>query len=236
MRESQSGPSSKASDEVAVEKRIILADHQTIFRTGVVRVLSLEMELDMVAQCSDVSQLRSAITANRGATVIFASGLTADKHGLMDLVEETGCRAMVVLEHGAVLDDVLASRMHGIVMRSVTGPQLVDAVRRVAAGERVVHRANLTSMPAPDKVGARVLERLTPKDVQIIALVAAGFKNKEIALKLSTKEQVVKNYLRSIYDKTGVSDRLELALFTIHHQALAMAAEKARTALAVQSA
>ena len=45
------------------------------------------------------------------------------------------------------------------------------------------------------------------------------------AVRLCTTEQVVKNYLRSIYDKTGVSDRLELALFTIHHRMLAEAAQ-----------
>ena len=61
-----------------------------------------------------------------------------------------------------------------------------------------------------------------------MALIAEGSKNKEIASQLGTKEQVVKNYLRSIYDKTGVSDRLELALFTIHHRALAEAAERVR--------
>jgi len=61
-----------------------------------------------------------------------------------------------------------------------------------------------------------------------MGLVAEGCKNREIALRLETKEQVVKNYLRAIFDKTGVSDRLELALFTIHHRALAEAAGRAR--------
>ena len=57
-----------------------------------------------------------------------------------------------------------------------------------------------------------------------MALIVQGCKNREIAMRLKTTEQVIKNYLRSIYDKTGVSDRLELALFTIHHRVLAQAA------------
>jgi DNA-binding NarL/FixJ family response regulator len=77
-----------------------------------------------------------------------------------------------------------------------------------------------------------VVERLTPKELQIVALVSEGCKNREIAMQLGTKEQVIKNYLRSIYDKTGVSDRLELALFTIHHRALAEAVDRARNAIA----
>ena len=79
-----------------------------------------------------------------------------------------------------------------------------------------------------DRVGKRVLERLTPKEIQIISLVAEGWKNRQIAEQLTTKEQVVKNYLRSIYDKTGVSDRLELTVYTVHHRALAEATERAR--------
>ena len=79
-------------------------------------------------------------------------------------------------------------------------------------------------------------DRLTPKELQIVALIVQGCKNKDIALQLGTKEQVIKNYLRSIYDKTGVSDRLELALFTIHHHVLAEAAAKAGTLLQMKSA
>jgi DNA-binding NarL/FixJ family response regulator len=60
--------------------------------------------------------------------------------------------------------------------------------------------------------------------MRIVALIVQGCKNREIAMRLKTTEQVIKNYLRSIYDKTGVSDRLELALFTIHHRVLAQAA------------
>ena len=60
--------------------------------------------------------------------------------------------------------------------------------------------------------------------MKIVALIVQGCKNREIGMRLGTTEQVIKNYLRSIYDKTGVSDRLELALFTIHHRMLAEAA------------
>ena len=96
--------------------------------------------------------------------------------------------------------------------------------------------AKLTTLQAPDTVGARVKDRLTPKELQIVALIVQGCKNKEIAMQLGTKEQVIKNYLRSIYDKTGVSDRLELALFTIHHRALAEAAAKAGHLIQMKSA
>jgi DNA-binding NarL/FixJ family response regulator len=65
---------------------------------------------------------------------------------------------------------------------------------------------------------------LTARELSIVALIVQGYKNKEIATRLGTTEQVIKNYLRNVYDKVGVSDRLELALFTIHHRILAEAA------------
>jgi DNA-binding NarL/FixJ family response regulator len=83
-----------------------------------------------------------------------------------------------------------------------------------------------------DMVGLRVRDRLTAKELRIVALIVQGYKNKEIASQLGTTEQVIKNYLRNVYDKIGVSDRLELALFTIHHRILNEAA--AATAAAHQ--
>jgi len=214
-----------------VAQQIILADNQKIFRTGAARVLSLEEDLHIVAQSADVERLRESILEFRGSIVLFPSSMASDLHPLMDWIEDARSKAVIILEHGSELDESVMRRAEGIVLRSVSGPQLVDTLHRVAAGERIVQRVSVKSMPSQDRVGARVLARLTPKEVQIIALVAEGCKNKEIALKLDTKEQVVKNYLRGIYDKTGVSDRLELALFTIHHRALAEAVSHALASL-----
>ncbi len=98
--------------------------------------------------------------------------------------------------------------------------------RKVSAGEVYVQdvRSMTSNSDSDDFVGARVRDRLTPKELKIVALIVQGFKNKEIATMLGTTEQVIKNYLRNVYDKIGVSDRLELALFTIHHRILAEAA------------
>ena len=112
---------------------------------------------------------------------------------------------------------------------------MIDCVRRVARGQKCVKRGALAAVPPHDAVGARVRDRLTPKEMQIVALIVQGCKNKDIAAQLGTKEQVIKNYLRSIYDKIGVSDRLELALFTLHHRLLAEAATQAGNLLQLKS-
>ncbi len=137
----------------------------------------------------------------------------------------------MILETDAVLDAALARRLYGVVLRSVAAPQLIDCLYSVVAGERYVQHAVVKTMAMPDHLGAKAAQRLTGKELQIVALVCEGCKNKEIAHQLGTKEQVVKNYLRSIYVKTGVSDRLELALFTVRHHSLAEVVEATRLAL-----
>ena len=66
-------------------------------------------------------------------------------------------------------------------------------------------------------VGGRPRVQLTPKESLIVVCVTQGMKNKEIAIRVGTTEQVVKNYLRKVYDKLGVADRLELALYCLNH-------------------
>ncbi len=216
--------------------RIILADNQAIFRAGAARVLALEDDMRIVAQCESADKFFASQDAFRGSILLVASSLRLDLPALLGRSKALGSRVILVAENAEQVADELLALLDGIVGRSVAGPELVDCVRRVARGQRFVQLANVTTMQAADSVGARVRDRLTPKEMQIVALIVQGCKNKEIALQLSTKEQVIKNYLRGIYDKTGVSDRLELALFTIHHRVLAEAAAKAGNLLQMKTA
>jgi DNA-binding NarL/FixJ family response regulator len=211
--------------------QIIVADNQAIFRTGIARVLTPHDDLCVATICADLECLSSAIERLPKSIVIFPSSITSDLPALLACIEEANSRAVVIIEHEATLQQEVEDRMAGILLRSVAGPELIDCLHRVARGERSVQRASAKTEPAPDRTGANVLERLTPKELQIIALISEGCKNKEIATQLATKEQVVKNYLRTIFDKIGVSDRLELALFTVHHRVLAEAAERVRTTM-----
>ncbi len=207
--------------------RLILADNQAIFRAGAARVLALEEDMRIVAQCEDAEKLFGAIDALRGSVLVVSTSLHLDVNDLLASARSAGSRLVLVAENTEQVGEEISGVVDGILSRSVPGNVLVDCIRRVAQGQHFVQHSNITTMQAADTVGARARDRLTPKEMQIVALIVQGCKNKDIATQLGTKEQVIKNYLRSIYDKTGVSDRLELALFTIHHRALAEAAAKA---------
>jgi DNA-binding NarL/FixJ family response regulator len=216
--------------------RIILADNQVIFRAGAARVLALEEDMRIVAQCEDLPKLWSALDSLRGSILMVASSLRPEIQSLSERARIMGSRIILVAENTEQVSDEVVSLIDGIVCRNVGGTDLVEGVRRIARGQRYIQRANVTAIHSTDSVGTRVRDRLTPKEMQIVALIVQGCKNKEIALQLGTKEQVIKNYLRGIYDKTGVSDRLELALFTIHHRVLAEAAAKAGNLIEMKTA
>jgi DNA-binding NarL/FixJ family response regulator len=205
--------------------KIILADSQAIFRAGTAKVLAMDEDLRIIAQCADLERMLHAITTFPGAIVLFAGSLRPDVGRLRMMLEAAGSRAIVIAENSESAGSYLHMGFKGVVFRNVTGSALVECVRRVAAGDIwVPPQLAIAEIPEEDMVGTRVRDRLTPKEMRIVALIVQGCKNREIALRLKTTEQVIKNYLRSIYDKTGVSDRLELALFTIHHRVLAQAA------------
>lgn len=205
--------------------KVILADSQAIFRAGTAKVLAMDEDMRIIAQCTDLERMMHAVATFPGSIVLMAASLRPDMQRLRTLFESTGCRGIVIAENNESANSFLQQGFRGVVFRNVTGPALVECVRRVAAGETwTPPQLMMPESPEEDMVGARVRDRLTPKEMRIVALIVQGCKNREIAMRLKTTEQVIKNYLRSIYDKTGVSDRLELALFTIHHRQLAQAA------------
>jgi two-component system, NarL family, nitrate/nitrite response regulator NarL len=113
--------------------------------------------------------------------------------------------------------------VQGIIPRCISPDLLVKCVRRIAAGETWIdnqsinwvieaYRSQATALTSP-----RTQPRLSPKELAIVTCITQGKRNKEIAYQLGTTEQVIKNCLRKVYDKLGVSDRLELALHCLHH-------------------
>jgi len=119
----------------------------------------------------------------------------------------------------------------GIVLKQTATDMLIKSIRKVHGGEIWLDSSTTAavirqfvandepSTPPPSSAPTRDRERspLSQREREIVALVAQGFKNKEMAEKMFISEQTVKNHLHNIFDKLGVSDRLELALYAIHN-------------------
>ena len=205
--------------------KIILADNQAIFRTGVAKVLAVEDDLRIVAQAETPEKMMMALEKFHASVLIFSADMQPNLQAVVETARKLKTKLVLVADNGADSRHYLSNGVHGVIYRNVSGEALVQCVRKVSKGESWVQDTNESKETAEnDLVGARVRDRLTAKELKIVALIVQGYKNKEIATQLGTTEQVIKNYLRNVYDKIGVSDRLELALFTIHHRILAEAA------------
>jgi DNA-binding NarL/FixJ family response regulator len=205
--------------------KVILADNQAIFRAGAAKVLAVEDDLRIVAQAQNADQVAMSIDRFRAAVLVISEAMAGELSKIVADARKMKTCVVVVSDNPDKAADLIRAGASGIVYRSVTGAALVECIRKVAKGENWVQdNAVAKEVEESDQVGARVRDRLTPKELKIVALVVQGYKNKEIASRLGTTEQVIKNYLRNVYDKIGVGDRLELALFTIHHRILAEAA------------
>lgn len=207
--------------------RVILADTQAIFRAGLRKVFALEDDIRVVGQAETLAQTQSAAAKFSADVLIFEAALTPNPvEAVANLLRQNPSLRIVVVTPGADEDltlDLFRRGAHGIVSREVEPELLVECLRKVVAGEpwldpqavRWVLEAYRNQNNRP--TGSRPKVQLTPKEMLIVSCVTQGMKNKEIALRVGTTEQVVKNYLRKVYDKLGVADRLELALYCLNH-------------------
>ena len=215
--------------------KVIVGDNQTIYHEGIVKILSLAGQINIVFRCSNGSDLIQALEGSRNCIVIVASTLELEMVSLMKSLNRSGSRLIILAEPSEHRADYAASGARDILYRNASAEALVESVRRAAARSCAppIHKTSEIRQPE-DQVGMNVRNRFTTKEISILSLVTTGWKNREIAVRLNTTEQVIKNYLRVMFDKAGVSDRLELALFTIQHHALVQAICKASTALGIQ--
>jgi two-component system, NarL family, nitrate/nitrite response regulator NarL len=218
--------------------RIILADSQVVYRVGILQVLTSETDMRVVAQANTLAGLHRAVEryfsqsptqrASTSAIILLEGNMIS---ATVDAISELVRRAPQVKiiaqfderdESNTV--ELYRRGVRGIIPRSISPDLLVKCVRKIAAGEVWIDtqsvdwvieasRSREAEPPRP-----RTQLRLSPKELAIITCITQGKRNKEIAHQLGTTEQVIKNYLRRVYDKLGVSDRLELAFYALHHQ------------------
>ncbi len=215
---------------------VILADHEKIFCIGMASALSTEDDIRIVGQPSTASKLVNGVEKFRPHVLVLSSAFL----GCLDLIRKTCKRqntAMLLLQdYGATGLPAISADFEGVIRRSADQKTVLECIRHLARGGRVIRLTRPVAQESvPDTIGLRVRERLSQQELGIVSHVVRGYRNREIALRLGTSEQAVKNSLRRIFDKTGVYGRLELALFVVHHRTLAAASSVASRAHNVAS-
>ena len=211
-----------------IKIKILIADDHAVFRDGLRKLLDSEEEITIVGEAHNGAECIKKLGELK-PDILLLDLRMPDKNGLAVLEEvnfDTLPTRVIVLT--AAEDDrdvVRAMRLgaRGVVLKESAIDLLVKSIHRVHAGEiwldSHMTAEVINAFSASSKSGARSEKPLlSDREMEVVQLVAQGFQNKEIGIKLLISEQTVKNHLHNIFDKLGVSDRLELALYAIHHR------------------
>ncbi len=208
--------------------RVIVADTQAIFRAGLRKIFAVEDDVRVVGQAETLSQTFSAAKKFSADVMLFEAALAPNPvDAVADMLRQNPELRLVVVipePNQEMTLELLRRGAYGIVSREVEPELLVDCLRKVAKGESWLDSRGIQWVLEAYRTqgvragAARTKVQLTPKESLIVSCVTQGMKNKEIANRVGTTEQVVKNYLRKVYDKLGVADRLELALYCLNNR------------------
>ncbi len=210
--------------------RILMADDHAIFRDGLRKLLDAEDDISIVGEAATGTQCIQLLGKLR-PDILLLDLRMPDKDGLA-VLEEVNFDSLPtrVIVLTATEDDrevVRAVRMgaRGIVLKDSATDLLIKSIRTVYSGEIWLDKKKTSDVIEAFKKSAESGPRrdkplLSDREKEIVGLVAQGFRNREIGEKLFISEQTVKNHLHNIFDKLGVSDRLELALYSLHHKVI----------------
>jgi DNA-binding NarL/FixJ family response regulator len=209
--------------------RILIADDHPIFRDGLKRLLESERDFKVVGEACDgveavkmVRQLKPEILL-LDLAMPRGPGLEA----LREMSTDTTGVRVILLTAAAEKDQIVEALQlgaRGVVLKDSATQILLKSIRAVMDGEYWVGRESVSNLVqylrglvgSSSNVARHRRYGLTPRELEIVSAVVAGYANKEIAEHFKISEDTVKHHLSNIFDKVGVSTRLELALFAVN--------------------
>ena len=209
--------------------RILIADDHPIFRDGLRRLLESERDFRVVGEACD--GIEAVDLARKLKPEILLLDLAMPRRAGLEALRELSTDAtavrVILLTAAAEKEQIVEALQlgaRGVVLKDSATQILLKSIRAVMSGEYWVGRESvsnlvqyLRSLIGSSTVAARQKRYgLTPRELEIISAVVAGYANKEIAEHFKISEDTVKHHLSNIFDKLGVSTRLELALFAVN--------------------
>src|SRR5215469_4989206 len=208
--------------------RLVIADDHPIFRDGLRRLLEAEADLKVLGEASDGAE--AVKLARQLKPDILLLDLAMPKHPGLEALRELSLLAnatpvrVILLTPAAEKSQIVEAWQigaRGVVLKDSATQLLVKAIQAVMSGEYWIGRESVSNLvqylrtvmqPSHDEARQKKFG-LSPRELEIVSAVVAGYANKEIAEYFKISEDTVKHHLSNIYDKLGVSTRLELALF-----------------------
>jgi DNA-binding NarL/FixJ family response regulator len=209
------------------QSRVLIADHGGVFRLGLKKLFALEDEFRVVAQADSAAQVPQLARKFR-ADLLFVQAEIAEEgpgDALVRIRQAVPKSKILVVADTLRRDEAegyLKRGAAGVLLRSADPESFIQCAAKALKDERWLPDLPQDASPGHRSANGsrgilRPIDTLTRREKSIISCLLQGWRNREIALHLSITEQTVKNHLRTIFDKVGVSDRLELVLYAIHH-------------------
>ena len=221
------------AEEPGRKVRILIAESHQVMREGLRRLLSAEKGFSVIGEATDPDSLCQIMERHCPDVLLVSSMLGGESDtALLQRLKAGTCTSRIIVMTSSTRreDHVRAIRFgaSGIMTHDTSSAMLALGIRKVFQGELwadrkvaadAIRQMLATRPAAPMRMGSDYGKSVTlsKREKEVASLVAQGFKNKEIADRLFISEQTVKNHMHNIFEKLGVSDRLELALVAFHH-------------------
>ncbi len=212
--------------------RVLIADDHTLFREGLRQLLELERDLEVVGEACDgieaVSKARDLLpdVVLMDINMPVVGGVTAIGQ-ILEERPDVGIIVLTMLRQDQYVFEAMRAGARGYLLKDAKPTDLVFAIRMVARGASLVDpRMTTTVLKEFRRLASQVepdqgVGGLTPKELEILKLLAMGMSNKEIGRQLCLAEKTVKNYLSTIFQKLQINDRVQAAIYALRHGLLA---------------
>ena len=205
--------------------RILLVDDQTMFRDGMRVLLSSQADFEVVGEASDGEEALEKAARLKPDVVLMdlrmpvMDGAAATRH-LRGIMPDTKIIVLTTFDEDAAVFDALRSGALSYLLKDAPTDKLYEAIRGAARGEsmlqpsvaaRLVAEFSRLSEQAPAWTQS-LQDPLSPRELEVLRLLATGATNKEIAAKLVVAEGTVKNHVTNVFNKLGVNDRTSAAI------------------------
>jgi DNA-binding NarL/FixJ family response regulator len=219
--------------------RVLLADDDDLMRAGLRAVLSSDDSIDVVAEAADGREAVSRTRAVRPDVVLMdvrmpgMDGITATRE-IIAAAPGAHILILTTFEDDDYVFGALSAGASGFLLKRTQPEQLIAAIHTIAAGESLLSPSvtrtvisHVARQPRPDPAAGRRLQLLTPRERDVLELVARGLSNAEIAASLFVEESTVKTHLKRILGKLSLRDRVQ-AVILAYETGLARPASGAR--------
>ena len=197
--------------------QVLLMDDHVVVREGLRALLERQDDIDVMAEASSVAE---AVALDVEPDVVVADLMLPDERGvevvrrLKERYQKAAILVLTMVDNPTDVQQCLAAGARGYLLKETAGSELVDAVRKVAGGEDYVQPSLGAALAkwkeSPGRVRARAVDDLTPREREVLRLIALGHTNTEIATMLYVSVRTVENHRAGVMRKLGLRSRAEL--------------------------